>query len=81
MAAGTAINRILALILSWVIAIGPMVPEAGAARSFSAGAVSCRVTESTEAFGPAVVSRRLYDFEEAQVLMIKAEGSPGSEGP
>lgn len=81
MAAGTAINRILALILSWVIAIGPMVPEAGAARSFSAGTVSCRVTESTEAFGPAVVSRRLYDFEEVQVLMIRAEGSPGSEGP
>ncbi|MBQ4233505.1 MAG: hypothetical protein II700_01235, partial [Firmicutes bacterium] len=82
MAAGTAINRILALILSWVIAVSPVIPEAeSSARTFSAGSVSCRVTESAGALGPAVINHRVYDFEDAQILMIRAEGSPGSEGP
>ncbi len=75
MIAGTAINRIIAALLSWVLVLSPFpIGEYSEARDFSAGSISCRVYESEGSEGLMDFSQRVYDFSDAMVLMFRAKG-------
>ncbi|MBR0139908.1 MAG: hypothetical protein IJM17_06430 [Firmicutes bacterium] len=80
MIAGTAVNRILAALLSWILVLSPFpIGDYSEARDFAAGNIACRVYESERDGGVFGFYQRVYDFSDAMVIMLRAEGASEKE--